>query len=155
MRIEEVIPSDEEAFGVPNKEDIEEHYGNNHRGHQVPHRPVKEPLEDEVEEQSEQSGDAVVDRPDGEQKVAWLSVVGVATARASIEWGEPIMRAPGAGQGGKDGVLPADRATEKSGADKIGPRFAPGGALNHFLFPYSSGRRKSKLPLTWYFGSGW
>ena len=120
-----MVPGDEDGFGVAGEEEIENHHWDDHRGDQGPHRPVEEPFERGIEDQSEEGGDAVVDRPDGEQEITRFTVVGIAAARTAIERSKPIAEGARAGHAGKHRALAADGALQYHGMPQIRTRFRP------------------------------
>ena len=80
-----MVEREKQRFRVAGKDEIKQHNGRDYANQQHGKREVVIKLQVAIDRDSEEASEAVVDSPDGEQKVAGLSLVGVAAAGTSIE----------------------------------------------------------------------
>jgi hypothetical protein len=75
------------------EEKIEEHHGRDHSNEEGGEREIIAELQIAVDGDSEKTSETIVDRPDGEEKVSGLALVGISTAGTAIERGEVVAQA--------------------------------------------------------------
>jgi len=88
--IEVVIKSKKQCLRVAGKEKIEEHHGRDHSNEEGWKRKVVAELQVTVNGDSENASETVVDRPDGEEKVSSLPLIGISAAGTAIERSEIV-----------------------------------------------------------------
>lgn len=73
-----------------------------------------------IDGNSEKASETIVDRPDGEEKVSHLALVGVAAAGAAIEGSKVVAQAADAQKRQENGLRAALWALQEAGSTDIG-----------------------------------
>jgi hypothetical protein len=93
MGIEIMVESEKQCLRVACEEEIEEHDWRYDAGQQNGELKVIIELQEAVDGDSEKASETIVDRPDGEEKVSGLALVGISAAGTAIERGEVVAQA--------------------------------------------------------------
>jgi hypothetical protein len=91
--IEVMVESEKQGLRVACEEKIEEHHGRYHSNEEGGEREIIAELQIAVDGDSEKTSETIIDRPDGEEKVSGLALVGISTAGTAIERGEVVAQA--------------------------------------------------------------
>jgi hypothetical protein len=85
-----MVEGEKQGFRVAGEEKIEEHHGRDHSNEEGREREMVAELQVTVDGDSEKAAETIVDRPDGEEKVSSLTLIGISAAGTTIEGGEVV-----------------------------------------------------------------
>ena len=85
VRVEIVVEREKEGLGVTDEKEVEADNWQHDRGKE--HRQLKMaiPLEIKIKRDTDEAANPVVNRPDRKKEISGLALVGIATARATIQ----------------------------------------------------------------------
>ena len=116
-----MVESEKQGFRVAGEEKIEENHGRYDSNKEGRKREMVAELQVTVDGDSEKASKSIVDRPDGEEKVTHLALVGISASGAAIERGEIVAQTADAQQGEKHGPGATLGTFQEAGSSEVGP----------------------------------
>ncbi len=115
-----MVESEKQGFRVAGEEKIEEDHGRDDSNKEGRKREMVAELQVTVDGDSEKASKTIVDRPDGEEKVTHLTLVGISAAGAAIEGSEVVAQAADAQKRQENGLRATLWALQEAGSTDIG-----------------------------------
>ena len=119
MRVEIMIQGQEKCLGMAGKEEVEKHDGRDHAKKQEGKAQMMEILQVTIDGDPKHAPAAIIDRPDGEKKIAQFPLIGIAAARTAIQWREVIPQPTNAINRHKDRLRSTLRTLQEAGTEEI------------------------------------
>ena len=116
-----MVKGQKQGFRVAGEEKIEEHHGRDHSNEEGREREMIAELQVTVDGDSEKAAETIVDRPDGEEKVTHLTLVGISAAGTAIERGEIVAQTADAQEGEKHRPRATLGTFQEAGSAEVGP----------------------------------
>ena len=119
MRVEIMVQGEKEGLGVAGEENVESNHRQHDRRQQSGKRKQIIPLKIKIERYAEETAETVVDRPNGQEKISGLTLIGVAATRATIQRSEVVAERADFQKRCKNRLGSAFNTLEPAGSEEI------------------------------------
>ena len=114
-----MIQSQEKCLGMAGKEEVEKHDRRDHAKEQEGKAQMMEILQVTIDGDPKHAPAAIIDRPDGEKKIAQFPLIGIPATRTPIQRREVIPQPPNVINWHEDRLRSTLRTLQEASTEKI------------------------------------